>query len=250
MIYFLYGNDWEKARKKLNELLDILAKKKPNASLFKMDDETWSEAQFEELLGGQGLFEKKYIVVFDKVFTNKEAKESVLEKLKELKDSENVFLFLEEKVDKPTLSRIEKVAEKVQSFEKIGEKGRQFGLEGGKFFPISEFNIFSISDAFGRRDKKDLWILFRKACERNIAPEEIHGLIFWQLKNMAIVKQLKTPVSSGLKPFVFQRASSFAKNYSDDEIRKISSELANIYHNSRRGLADFETALEMFILSM
>ena len=250
MIYFLYGEDFQKSRNKLSELLQILARKKPNASVFKVDDENWSEAQSDEFIGGQGLFEKKYIVVLDKTFANKEAKEFVLEKLKEMKESDNIFILLEEKIDKASLTKIEKQAEKVQVFEKKDVPGRKFGLEGQKFFSLSEFNIFGIPDAFGRREKKDLWILYQKACQRNIATEEIHGLIFWQLKNMMIVNQLKTPASSGLKPFVFQKAVSFSKNYSEEELRAMSSRLVDMYHDSRRGLTDFEVALEEFILTV
>src|SRR3989338_11685582 len=149
MLYLLHGTNQDEARRKGNELLESLQKKKPDAAVFKLDAEKWSAAFFEELIGGQGLFERKYIVYVAGVFENKDIKEYVIGNLKAVAESPNIFIFVEGELDKATLTKFEKVATKVQVF---GEKGKGKETLAQK----KEFNIFSITDAFGRRDRKEV----------------------------------------------------------------------------------------------
>ena len=238
MLYFLYGSDTDKARGKARELLETLQKKKPDALVFRIEPEKWNEVHLEELIGGQGLFEKKLLVFADRLFENEEAKEVVEKNLEEIGKSDNIFIFLEEKVAKALLLNITEVAEKVQPCEKVK------GKEG------PEFNIFSLTDAFGRRDKKKLWVLYQKALQTDAVPEEIHGILFWQLKSMLVAATATSASSAGLAPFVFTKAKNFLKNYTGDELKKLSSTFVKLYHDSHRGIHDFEIALERFILSL
>ena len=110
--------------------------------------------------------------------------------------------------------------------------------------------MFSLTDAFGRRDKKQLWVLFTKAKIRRVADGEIHGILFWQLKAIIQATSSKTPKESGLNPFVYQKSTGFAKKFSKDELIQTSSKLVASAHNVRRGIIDFTGALEQFILEM
>ncbi len=238
MLYFLYGTDSKRSREKLHELTDTLHKKKPDAEIFKIESEQWDEARFDELLHAQGLFENKYIVLLDKIFENIEAKNFVVDSLKEISESDNVFIFLEGGVDASTIKKIEKYAQKTQEFE-----------EKEKNAPKT-FNIFSLTDALGKRDKKQLWVLYRQALAGGTEPEEIHGILFWQIKSMLLAVTSKSASESGLKPFVFQKASGFARNYSSEELKKMSALFVQIYHDARRGILEMGVALEKFILGM
>ena len=66
MIIFIYGTDTDKIRKISRKHLDTLIGKRPDAGFFKMDDETFNETKFEELIFSQGLFDKKFIVHLDR----------------------------------------------------------------------------------------------------------------------------------------------------------------------------------------
>src|SRR6266404_389920 len=114
MYYFLHGKNTEEARKKLKSLVETLHGKRPDAEIFRMHDENWTEVQFDELLVAQGLFDQKYIIVLDSLFDVADAKERILERAKDMKESDNVFLILEGDTDKKTLDKISKYAEKVQ----------------------------------------------------------------------------------------------------------------------------------------
>lgn len=240
MLYLLYGKAVHEAKQKANELLSTLQKKKPDASVFRLEGEKFSYATFDELIGGQGLFEQKYVVYCSQLFENKEAKEYVLEKIKEVAASENIFIFVEDALDKATLSKFEKYAAKIQHFEKEEDRSSR----------SKEFNIFSLTDAFGRRDKKNLWVLYQKAKTVSVEPEEIHGILFWQLKALLSASESSNAKESGLAPFVFSKAQGFLKNFSNEELVMLSSKLVALYSKARRGRVDFYLGLERFILEL
>ena len=237
MIYFFYGTDFEKARVKANETVEILRNKKPDASFLKITEENWNASQLPELIGGQGLFENKNIIFLDRLFVNKEAEEIIVKNLKEIGESQNIFIFLEKKVNKPIIEKVKKNGGKIQEFE------------GASPEHVEVFNNFSLTDAFGRRDKKQLWVLFNQAISSGSVPEEIHGILFWQLKCLILARDSKTPEEAGLKPYPYQKAKGFLKNFKEGELEKISSELVRIYHDSRTEGRSLETELEKFILS-
>ncbi|MBI5126304.1 MAG: hypothetical protein HZA80_00865 [Candidatus Taylorbacteria bacterium] len=237
MLYVFCG-DIVKAKKKARELAKVLLTKKPDASLFELTPDSWNEAAFQEYLGGQGLFEKKYIVLMHELASHKQTKDFFLDNLKELKASENVFVLVEGELTKKDQAPLEKNAEKLQSFdvsEKINKK---------------EFNIFALTDAIGRRDAIAAWTIFTQAQMAGMEAEQIHGMIAWQLKAMALAQVSKDAKSSGLNPFVFTKAVAAAKKYSQEEVVSLYNKLIRDYHNSRRGMIDFSLATEQFLLSL
>ena len=238
MLYFLHGSDIDKAREKAREMVAGLLKKRPGAEVFRMDSEGWSEARLDELIHGQGLFNRSYIIQTVHLFEDAEAEGAFLKKLPAIAKSPNIFIAVEGEVLSKTLIAVTEVAEKVQAFSRKGEKKRP------------SFNIFSLTDAFGRRDKKNLWVLFRKAVANGAVPEEIHGLLFWQLKSILLAHLCKTAEEAHVKPFVWSKAKSFAKNWSEPELKELSSKMVSLYHDSHRGIHDFGIGLERLILTL
>ncbi len=217
MIYFLHGTDIDKARVKAHDLVDSLLKKKPDASFFKMNNENWSPAQLQEYAGGQGLFENKYIVFLDRLCEDKKIKEDFLDFIKEISESTNIFIILEGKLDKASVTKIEKKSEKTQEFL-LPEKKKE------------EYNAFALANAVGNRDRKNAWMLYRKAIDKGEAPEALHGMMFWKIKTMML--------------------GGFAGAYSKEELYDLADRLITTYHDSRRGVHELETGVEALILSM
>ncbi len=238
MLYLFYGKDKDSVREKASALVQSLLKKKPDAELFRIDSENFNEAKLQELSAGQGLFNNSYIVEVVSLFENKEAKEIFLDRLDEVGASPNVFVMVEEELDKKALLSITNVAEKVQLFESKEGKGKP------------DFDIFSLTDAFGKRDKKSLWVLFQKAVAGGAVPEEIHGILFWQLKSMLVASTAKTAGEAGVAPYTFSKSKSFLKNYKEDELKQLSSSFVHMYHDAHRGIHNFEIALERLILTL
>lgn len=250
MLYFLYGNNREEIQKKTKTLVNSLLEKKPNASFFKIDTENFKEADFEELLFSQALFEQKYIVQVDFVLEDKLIQNYIFKKIKEIASSKNIFIFQEGVLNKETLNKIKKEANKIQEFnEKKEKKERLFATEKGGF-NLGDFNIFDIATAFGKRDRQALWILYQKTKYKNIPTEEVSGIIFWQIKVLLEVCRVENTQQTDLKPFVFNKAKNYLKNYSEKELRKIASNLISIYHKARRSEMPFDIALEKLILKL
>lgn len=248
MIYLLYGGDRQKLIEKAGDTVTKLLSKKPNALSFKIDGENFGEAKIEEYIGGLGLFESKFIVTLNGVFSNKKTKEFLVSKVKEIQESQNIFIVVEEKLDKATYSKLEKLAEKTQTFDKK-EDGRKFAfVDGG--ISSEEFNMFAFGDAFGKRDKKELWRLFVLSQIKDIPAEEVLTIISWQVRSILNALKSKDLKSSGLNPFVYRKAISFSKNFSEEELVSFSSELIKMYHEARIDGPELDSALEKFILSL
>lgn len=245
MLYFFYGD--KKISAKATKLFESLKVKKPDASFFNFNEEDINESVLSEALESQGLFEKKIVCLFKGVLQNKELKEKILEKVSQIGKSENIFIWYENDLRKEEISLLKKSAEKSDIEEKEKKKFVFGQTEEGK--GNGQLNIFSLADAFGKRDKKTLWALFLKAKE-SASAEEIHGVLFWQLKAIAAAHLAKTAEEADLKPFVFSKAKGFSKNYSLPEIQNLSLKFVEMYHDAHRGKVDFLLSLEKMILSI
>lgn len=235
MLYLIYGTDTHKARTKLHDLLRIAEKKRPGAELFKITTENWSEEQFEELLVSQGLFDPRYTIVLDNLFEKKDSKNFIIDRLENLAASEQIFIMLEGAIDAPSLKKIEKVAKQVQVFSKSETKK-------------PSYNLFAITDGLLQKDKKNLWIDYIGFIEKGAVPEEIHGIFFWQIKNMIIASRAESQSETGLSPFVYRNALTGSRKYKTEELQKLSTELVNMTHKVRSGEGELEIMLEKWIL--
>lgn len=236
MLYFIHGTDKEKARGKARELVAALRVKKPEAEYFRITAEDFELGRLRELAAGRGLFASRYIVLLDSICGNKETKEEVLGALPAVKESENIFIALESALDAPTKKKIEDLADKTQEFGSVAAAK-------------PEQNFFALADAFGARDRERLWVLYEKAVWGGASPEELSGIIFWQIKSV-ILAQTESNTSAGLSPFVYQKSKRYGQNFSLSETFSLARNLITLYHNSHRGLVDFETGLEHFILQV
>jgi len=236
MIYFLYG-DPNKIFIKSNDLIDNIIKKNKDATFFKIDQDNFYDFNIDELTGGRSLFTGKQIVYLKRVFENNTISESLIKNIKNISSSENIFIIAEEKLKKPIFNKIEKNSEKVQEFEIK------------KTFSKREDNIFDLAQALGERDVKKLWSLYQYKV-KTVRPEEIHGILWWQMKSILISSKTGTPSGSGLKPFVFQKAAYYSKKYSKLELEEKSNDLINMIHESRRSGLSLDISLERFILSI
>lgn len=180
-----------------------------------MTDDEASLPRLQELAGGQGLFESKFIVTLKGLFSRKELAEPLSELLPSLVASQNVFIFVEGTLLKPILGAFEKAGAQIQTFASA---------------PKERQNFFALADALAERDRKRLWVLYIKALRKGASPEEISGILFWK------VKELFPSAGRG--------------KFSVEEIRGFGKKLVALYHDSHRGLVDFETGLERFILSV
>src|SRR3989338_5501412 len=127
MFYLLHGQDIYRSKEKLNELVAHFKTKVSDLGFFRIEGENFSEAEFKELLKGKTLFEKKYVVVCERVLENKEASNFILDNSDDLAKTDNMFLFLEEEVDEKILEEFKKSAHTISKKKKKPSYAAFFG---------------------------------------------------------------------------------------------------------------------------
>ncbi|PJE74156.1 MAG: hypothetical protein COV02_00040 [Candidatus Terrybacteria bacterium CG10_big_fil_rev_8_21_14_0_10_41_10] len=308
MIYLFHGKDTYRSKRKLNDVIASFRNKGSNFAFFNIEEGGFSFLLMEELLRSQSLFEKKNVVVFNRIFEDVLAREFILKKLKEISESPNIFLFWEEDVKKSYLDEISEFISKAQEFgllEKnkvkdfLGEELKNIGLKidvlkeveiiekyGSDLWGIiseiekialmndlkikdssarkdydynlEKVNIFHITDAFGRKDKKTAWVLYQKALLSGLPAEEVFWKLSWQVKNILLVKRMSEELKkdkeeiireTGLNPFVVKNCLNFAKNFEAEKLSALYLALIDIYHKARSGKSEFDSSIEKFLLS-
>lgn len=237
MLYILHGKNRNKAIDNLNKMVSVLSEKKKDAGVFRFDEENFSIDEVDYLLKGVGLFEENYIVAWDNVFGDAEAKEWLSSNLESVKNAKHIFIIYEEKIEKKFLEKLEKYAEKTKDFSEKEEK---------KF----DGEIFKIGNEFGKRSSKNVWMCYQELLGKGFSVEEIYGTLFWQIKNIILSKNTNSAKEAGIGPFPFKNAKSFSKNFTEEELKEISSSLVKSYHLAYEKSGEREIELEKFILNL
>jgi len=242
MIYLFYGPDIEKSKCAMRECVEVFHSKYTTAHFHELDDDTFSQKECEELMCSKDLFSPQSVVVFRALCENKDAHEFVKKHIKDFAQSDTIFIFFERNVPSATLALFKKNIKEVHYFPLAQKKNKPF-------------NVFGLTDAIGRRDRKNAWVMLQKAyCEGEEA-ERMLSLVFWQIKNIVLVKNMQEKkegslASLKLNPFVLKKTLSFSKNYSHNEACSLSSQLVALYHDVRRGGEDVRSGLERFVLML
>lgn len=236
MLYVIYGNDREQGRQAFQVLREKLLESATEERVL-IEGEVTGEL-LDALAVSQGLFGETTLAIFDSVLEKKGEQELLASRAESLTSSSNHFLVFEPTLEKSIAKEVALHATQMDE------------CTAQKIAARPSFNIFALGDALGGRNKKELWVLYQGALRAGLELEEIVGTLFWAVKNMALMKHAKMEESVGLNPFVAKKARGFAANYSEEEIKNLSRDLATIYHEAHRGGESMDIALERFILSL
>jgi len=80
--------------------------------------------------------------------------------------------------------------------------------------------------------------------------EEIHGILFWQVKNMILASRADSQKETGLTPYAYKNALTGSRKYKIEELQNMSGELVNMTHRVRSGDGELEVMIEKWVLSM
>lgn len=236
MLHIIYGKDREKARARFRVLRENLGKKCGEERSVLEGEVT--DGLLESSASSQGLFGNTTLFVFDGVFEKKAEQETLVDRAQDLVSSPNQFLIFEPALEKSIVAVLKESGATLEEFAT------------GKVDTRPAFNIFSLGDALGKRNKKELWVLYQGALDAGLEPEEICGTLFWAVKNIALMKNAKPGDSAGLNPFVAEKSRNFAKNYTQEELVNLSRALVSCYHEAHRGNEPMSIALERFVLAI
>ena len=212
MIYFFGGDD---AKNKIISYEKFIKAIPVSTETFFINRNDFDRIQIESLYSGAGLFFAKSAAIFSNIFENEETQDFVLEKLELMGQSENDFIFLEGKLNKPILDAFKKARAELNIFELPKAKKEKF-------------DNFLVANAFGAKDKLNLWIYFRQAMDLGVGMEELVGVLFWKIKEMLLKKDFR--------------------KFSEAELKNFASRLSSLLPEARQAGRDAESAFEQFLL--
>lgn len=236
MLYVIHGTDIKKTRNKLNSLLGVLHKKRPEADVFKVSKENWSASFLDETLSGQNLFAPKNIIILDSLFEDKECAEYIESKIEVLSSSDHVCVIFDKKINASAIKKIEKNAEKIEEHNIVETKK----TESPKTFDVAE--------ALANKDKVQAWTLYIQLLNEGIPAEEIHGVIWWQFKSLLLTLYSKDQKESELNPYVYQKSKKIVSKWNEADLRGYIKKLVDIYHQAHRGEVDLYKEIELLCL--
>lgn len=220
MLYLFSGDDsknkilnYEKFIKSLPVKIGISA-----TEIFYVSRNNFNPMQIESFYSGSSLFSILSVIVFQDIFEYQETRDFVLDKLKQMGESDNYFIFLDGKLNKPILDIFKKVdTRRVQI--------NTFELPKAK---LEKFDNFLVANAFANKDKLNTWIYFRQAMDRGVGMEEVVGVLFWKIKDMLL-------------------KNNFSK-FSEQQLKTFASRISYLLPEARKKGTDAESAFEQFLL--
>ncbi|MAZ30056.1 hypothetical protein CL655_02110 [bacterium] len=112
------------------------------------------------------------------------------------------------------------------------------------------FNTFALADALAKRNKKQLWLLLQQATQAGIPPEEVAGVLWWQLKSIRLAALTNSAKEADMKDFPYRKAKQALGTLPLPEAERLSHELLTIYHQGHAGEVELATALEQWVLTL
>lgn len=85
---------------------------------------------------------------------------------------------------------------------------------------------------------------------RGKPPEEIHGVISWQMRQVLSALAAGSAEEAGMKPYTYSKAKAALKKYSREELQGIADSLLKMNHDARRGITNLPAALEHLALTI
>jgi hypothetical protein len=220
MLYLFSGDDsknkilnYEKFIKSLPVQTGVLL-----SDIFFINRNNFDPVQIESFYSGSSLFEAVSVIVFQNIFEYEETRDFVLDKLKQMGESNNIFLFLEGKLNKPILD----------AFKKVDVKRTQINIFELPKQKLEKFDNFLVANAFANKDKLNTWIYFRQAMDVGVNMEEIVGVLFWKIKDMLL-------------------KNNFSK-FSPEQLKTFASRISYLLPEARKQGRDAESAFEQFLL--
>lgn len=171
--------------------------------------------QIESFYSGASLFSALSAIVFQNILEYEEKRDFLLDRLAQMGESGNTFVFLESKLNKPILDAFKKARAELNIFELPKEKKEKF-------------DNFLVANAFANKDKLNTWIYFRQAVDVGVGMEELVGVLFWKIKDMLLKK-------------------NFSK-FKEEQLKIFASRISCLLPEARKSGLDAEAAFEQFLL--
>lgn len=231
MLRVFYGTDTIKVRQQALSYLESL--KERGVALNIIDAGSYEPGMVKNAAAAVSLFGGLQAYLVDTPSEKADLEAEVIDNLKSLAASIDEFIVIEGAL----------LAAEKKVYEKHADKMEEYKGEGKE-----RFNTFALADALAKRDKKLLWVLWQQAIRNGIAPEELVGILWWQLKTLRLAAITPSATVAGLKDFPYRKAKSALVKFKPGELETLSRSLLSHTHESRIGREDLLISLERWIL--
>lgn len=194
--------------------------------------ESYVSGQLADAVGGVSLFGAARAVVIDT--PTSEMVDELVPLLPSMAGSSDTFIIIEGPLLAAAKKRYQKHTPHLTEY--VATKAERF-------------NTFALAEALAQRQKKQAWVLLQQALMAGIAPEEIIGVLWWQLKSMRLAAVTNTAAEAGMKDFPYRKAKQALNVWSVNDVVRVSHSLLQIYHEGHGGEIDLTLALEQWTLT-
>ena len=206
-----------------------------DGTLTTFDSQSFVSGQIADALGATSLFGGAEWFVLDTPSANPDFAEEVKTALKEMSESVNTFIILEEALLAPAKKSYGKFAVSMEEF--TAQKNERF-------------NTFAMAEALAQKDKRQLWVLLQDARKGGLREEEIIGMLWWQLKSLRLAAVTSSADEAGMKDFPYNKSKRALSKFALGEVTDLSQTLLELYHAGHSGQRDMDIALEEWVLTL
>lgn len=232
MLAVFYGSD----RKGLRNRASAYIETSPGSpEVVSIDESTYQPGCITAAIGTDSLFGGIELYILDTPSNNTDFHNEIEENLTDLNASKNIFIVLESSL----------LAAARKKYEKHADVCEEFSAEKPE-----RFNTFALADALVKRDRRTLWLLLNEARAAGLRDEELIGILWWQLKALRLASTTRTAKEAGMKDFPYNKAKRSLQKFNDEDLKRITHELLQLYHDGHSGVRDLDLTLEKWTLSV
>ena len=191
MLSVFYGDRFQ-SRELSKQFVAACKKKRPDAEYLVVSPSAACQS-LEELLFGQGLFERKYIVFCDEIVSDASCSGYLLKNLAAYSASPHMFIIFE-----PNLAT---AAEK--RFTGVGAIMHKSPVRRER---SDSRRLFSFTDTFLRGKTEATFASLHTLLSDGESPDSVIQIILWQLRTLAVVDRSESAEAAGVKPFVYKKS--------------------------------------------
>lgn len=232
MLHVFVGDDLVKVRARTHAFLDTMRE----GHFEHVTADTYSSQGVREQLSATSLFGELDPLVMDCISEDAEALADFELCVTRCAETPRTVVYMD---SKPRVALEKTLRKFATSYEEVS------GTKAAK----ERFNTFSLADAFARKDKKALWVIFMRARMAGVSGEEIAGVLFWQLKALRLAQSSSSAEEAGMKEFTYKKAKMASKLFSKEELERLSETLLSVYHDGHFD-RDMEVGVERFLLGV
>lgn len=223
MIYLFTGSDEARVRTKAFAWIEKARAKEPQLAYIRLAKADITSSSLADIAESQGLFVRRLLAVLDDPYgkmssgDDERSASTVLdEQVSALAQSDNAILVIAPRLTASQLKKLERHAKLVYRFDQAEAR-----IERG-------FNM-RLVQALAERSREKLWLEIVRALRAGDAPEMIHGILHWKMRDL---------IAKG------------DRRWSEHELLALSRKCILLLSSARRRGIPLEYALEQFALSL